>query len=173
MHSFRLTAAVALAALTLGMFSPYAQAQDRIEVPWAELAGALEGRKVSTVLVDGTLLQGRLLGVSPTEARFNVSKTSNSDLYPRGERAIPKAQLTTLSYRQMGGPKWRPIGTAIGAASGALATLPYWVTASGEGGLKGQNAAITLGGIGAIAALGYLLGHEGDKRLITVVVTKQ
>ncbi len=169
--SLRITTAVVAAILTATILSPAASAQDQIEVQWAELAYVLEGRVVSTVLVDGTVLRGQILDVSSTELRFEVKKTSNRDLYPKGEGSVPRGQLRVLSYTEKYG-NWRAIGTAIGVGGGALASMPVWAPAANEGGLNELTGSITGALIGLGAAAGYGLGHVADTHTTTVIVAK-
>ena len=169
--SLRITTAVVAAILTATILSPGAPAQQRIEVQWAELAYVLEGRVVSTVLVDGTVLKGRILDVSPTELRYEVKKTSNRKLYPKGEGSVPRGQLRVLSYTEKHG-NWRAIGTAIGVGGGALAGTPIWATAANEGGQNELTGSITAAVIGLGAAAGFAAGLNADTHKTIVVVAK-
>ena len=172
MQSFRFAVTAVAAVLAFALLSPCLLGQVRVEAAWDELT-LYSGRKVSAALVDGALLTGSIVAVSDDGLRFRVKKTSNRDLYPRGKVMIPRSQLSAFSYQEMGRVLWRPLGTAIGAGAGSMASLPFWVTASGEGGLKGRNAGITVGAIGGLAAVGYLLGRQTDKRTVTVVITQR
>ena len=116
MKSLRLTASLAAAILTAAILTPAARAQERIEVPWAELGPALAGHIVSTVLPDGTVLRGHVLDVSAEQLRFEANKTSNGALYPKGELSLARNQLKVFSYTQKRG-RGRAIGAAIGAAA--------------------------------------------------------
>ena len=167
----RFTTAVVAAILIATILSPSTQAADQIEVQWAELPHVLEGRVVSTVLVDGTVLRGRILDVSPTELRFEVKKTSNRDLYPKGEGPVPREQLRVLSYTEKHG-NWRAIGTAIGVGGGALASMPVWAPAANEGGQNELTGSITAAVIGIGAAAGYAAGLNADTHKTIVVVAK-
>ena len=84
MRPLRFAAAVVAATLTAAVLSPAARAQERIEVPWAELGPALAGHIVSTVLPDGTALRGHVLDVS-------------------GELSLARNQLKVFSYTQKRG----------------------------------------------------------------------
>ena len=103
MKSLRLTASLAAAILTAAILTPAARAQERIEVPWAELGPALAGHIVSTVLPDGTALRGHVLDVSAEQLRFEANKTSNGALYPKGELSLARNQLKVFSYTQKRG----------------------------------------------------------------------
>ena len=103
MRPLRFAAAVVAATLTAAVLSPAARAQERIEVPWAELGPALAGPIVSTVLPDGTVLRGHVLDVSADQLRFEANKTSNGALYPKGELSLARNQLKVFSYTQKRG----------------------------------------------------------------------
>ena len=91
MRPLRFAAAVVAATLTAAVLSPAARAQERIEVPWAELGPALAGPIVSTVLPDGTALRGHVLDVSAEQLRFE------------GELSLARNQLKVFSYTQKRG----------------------------------------------------------------------
>ena len=168
MKSLRLTASLAAAILTAAILTPAARAQERIEVPWAELGPALAGHIVSTVLPDGTVLRGHVLDVSADQLRFEANKTSNGALYPKEELSLARNQLKVFSYTQKRG-RGRAIGAAIGAAAiVASFYIPIEINSNeaGDGNATAQHVA--MGGIGA--GLGYLVGNQVDKRTITVIV---
>jgi hypothetical protein len=137
------------------------------------LGQALSGHTVSTALPDGTVLRGHVLDVSADQLRFDVNKTSNRALYPKGELSLAKNQLKVFSYTERRG-HWRAIGATIGAAAGVAATLPIWATANNEGGFDPGDlpGTITLAGVGGGAALGYGLGHAADTHEVMVIITK-
>lgn len=165
--SQRFTMALIAAILAATILSPNASAQEQVKVPWAELPYVLEGRVVSTVLVDGTTLRGRVRDVSSTELRFDVKKTSNRDLYPKGESHVPREQLRVFSYTEKKG-NWRAIGAAIGAAGGVAAgTIPVQIAYNEHGSARAAGYAF-FGALGA--GLGYLGGHIADTHTTTVVV---
>ncbi|MDA0206174.1 MAG: hypothetical protein O3A53_11780 [Acidobacteria bacterium] len=123
MKSPHFTTALAAALLSAALLSPAARAQTKMEVPWMGLAQALDGRVVNTVLLDGTVLRGRVLDVSYDELRFQVKRTSKPVVYPKGEIAIPKGQVRVFSYTFRNGTRGRKLGAVIGGAVGAVPTL--------------------------------------------------
>ena len=116
------------------------------------------------------MLKGRVLDVSPTEARFEIKKTSNRDAYPKGEGSVPREQLRVLSYTELSG-NWRAIGTAIGAGATAVPGVMLAAQFRNEG-AEGVPLAAALIGVGV--GLGYLGGHIADrhKHTVTLVVEK-
>ena len=73
-----------------------------------------------------------------------MKKTSNRDLYPKGESHVPREQLSVFSYTEKKG-NWRAIGAAIGAVGGVAAgTLPVIYAYNEQGsnravGCRGQD----------------------------------
>lgn len=176
MKPLRITTALAAAIMTAVMLSPTVRAQQRIEVRWAELPQVLDGRVVSAVLVDGAVLRGRVLDVSATEARFEVKKTSDRNLYPKGEGSVTREQLSAFSYRDRRG-HWRAAGTAIGGGAGAVPAVLLCGLRSDDacsGGYQNSDkmaaAAAAMVGVGAV--VGYLAGHAADLHETIVVVAK-
>ncbi len=149
---------------------PVASAQRQFEVAWEALPSTLGDRVVSTVLVDGTELKGRVLGVSPTELRFQVNRTSKPVFYPKGEVTIPRDQLGAFGYYERRGSLWRKVGTAGGAGGGFLVGLPILLIANNEGGQNNLTVGIAAAATGAGAGLGFLLGREADTKRIVVVI---
>ena len=168
-QSLRITTIAVAAIMAAAILSPSALAQNQIEVEWAQLASALEGRVVSTVLVDGPVLRGRVLDVSPTGLRFEVKKTSNRAEYPKGEGTVPREQLSAFSYTERRG-YWRGAGAAIGVAGAAAAISPLVAISRNEGRDDEGLAFAVLGAIGG--AIGYGIGHAADTHKTTVMVAK-
>ncbi len=176
MKSLRFLACAA-AILFAGLHGSAAFAQERIEVPWTELAPALAGKVVSTVLVDGTTLQGRVLDVLADELRFEATKTSNRDLHPKGNISLPRSQVSVFSYKERRG-YWRAAGTAIGVVAGASIGALYCAKSNGcirgfqstSSGNLGTVAAVSIGGGGAA---GYFAGRAADLHETMVVLAKE
>jgi len=134
---------------------------DTIELRWNELSGVAVGKDVELHLNDGTRLQGELLAVRPDVLSIDVSKTSNKLTYPKGQREIPRASVSTFQMRRMKTARWRVVGTTAGVVGGIF-------TGAGVGvGLCRYECGggAVWGGIGvgvAVAILGNRLGHEAD-----------
>lgn len=173
MKSPNLTTALAAALLSAALLSPAAVAQTKMEVPWLGLAQARDGRVVNTVLVDGTVLRGRVLDVSEDELRFQVKSTSKPAEHPKGEIGVPKDQVQVFSYTYRDGARGRTLGALIGGAAGAVPALFVAKIAHNEGGnLKGNVAGALAGIAGAGIGLGYGLGHAADTKTMTVFVVQ-
>ncbi|MBI4877626.1 MAG: hypothetical protein HY822_23590, partial [Acidobacteria bacterium] len=86
----------------------------RLELKWQELESRVARKKVAFTLPDGTRVEGKAIAVQADGLRMKVSKTSDRKAQPKGERVIPRAELSVLrvtSYRKLG----RLLGT-LGAA---------------------------------------------------------
>ncbi len=175
MQPLRTTTALGAAIMTAVILSPFARAQEKIEVPWVELGRAVDGQVVSTVLTDGTVLRGRVIDVSDSELRFDVKKSSNRSIYPKGEVSLAKSQLTVFSYTEKRG-YWRAAGTAIGAAGGLAGTSPLWgwVLENKPQRIDVDSGVVLVAGVVAgAAALGYGIGNAADKHEVTVVIARE
>jgi len=146
----------------LASFPHHSMAEtDTIELRWNELSGLAVGKNVELHLNDGTRLQGELLAVRPDALSIDVSKTSNKLTYPKGQREIPRASLSTFQMRSLKTARWRVVGTTAGVVGGIFtgAGVGVGICRSTCGG------GAVWGGIGvgvAVAILGNRLGHEAD-----------
>ena len=173
MKSPKFTVALVAGLFSIALLSPSAHAQSKMEVPWMQLAQALDGHVVNTVLLDGTALRGRVLEVSENELRFQVKTTSKPVVYPKGEIIVPKGQVKVFSYTYRNGTRGRKLGAAAGGAAGAVPTfLVAGIVANEGGNIPGNVAGVLAGIVGAGAALGYGLGHAADTKTMTVFVAE-
>ncbi len=145
--------------------------QERVTVAWADLATALQGRQIRTVLSDGTELRGRALEVSDAGMRFQANRVSGSAAYRKGVLTLTPDQLTVLSYKQTSGPR-RLIGTAIGVGAGAALGAVGAVRFNNEGNSAAAGTVFAVA-TGAGAAIGYLAGRAADNQEVIVVVTEK
>jgi len=99
-----LFAAFLLPALLASFPHPSIAMANEIELHWNELSGIALGRNVDLRLTDGTRVQGELLVVRPEALSIDVNKTSNKLTYPKGQREIPRASMSTLELRRIKPP---------------------------------------------------------------------
>lgn len=151
-------------------FSVTMQTQAEVEnlkLKWSELGAVIEGRKIETVLVDATALEGKAVSVGADHLELEIKETSDATKYPTGPARIPRESLSSLQFTEIRG-SWRALGTAIGAGAGAAVGIPTYQYMENEAaGEKG--AAIAAGLVGGGAVMGFFAGRSADKR--TVVVT--
>ncbi len=161
-----------LSTVLLASFPHHSIAKtNEIELHWNELSGVAVGKDIDLRLTDGARVQGELLVVRPDALSIDVSKTSNKAIYPKGQRDIPRASVSTFEMRRLKTARWRVVGTASGVVAGII-------TATGVGVLLCHRsfncgAGAVLGGLGAdvgVAILGNRLGHEGDMQRTVVKI---
>ena len=116
-----LFAAFLLPALLASFPHPSIAMANEIELHWNELSGIALGRNVDLRLTDGTRVQGELLVVRPEALSIDVNKTSNKLTYPKGQREIPRASMSTLELRRIKTARWRVVGTTAGVVGGLFA----------------------------------------------------
>lgn len=155
--------------LILG-FGSVAQGADRtIRANWAQLGAQVIGRKISTVLTDSTLVEGKVVSVEPGALVMTVSKTSAPARFAK-TASVPRALVSTLRVSRPGW-KWRVIGPVAGFLSGAVAGGLIGDKINPEGFIISDGAATgaTVGGIvGAVA--GYIIGHFADRHTTVIFV---
>jgi hypothetical protein len=143
---------------------------NEIELRWNELSGVAVGKNIDLRLTDGARVKGELLVVRPDALSIDVSKTSNKAIYPKGQRDIPRASVSTFEMRRLKTVRWRVVGTAAGVFAGIFTGAGVTV-----GLCRGWNcgAGAALGGVGAgvgVAILGNRLGHAGDMQRTVVKI---
>ncbi|MFQ5740593.1 MAG: hypothetical protein ACE5JX_16430 [Acidobacteriota bacterium] len=95
-------------------------AVENVQLKWSELGAVIEGRKIETVLVDGTALKGKAITVGTEYLELEIKETSNAAKYPKGPARVPRESLSVLQFTEVRG-SWRAIGTAIGFFAGRSA----------------------------------------------------
>ena len=65
-------------------------------ITWNELSDLAVEKKVSTVLPDGTRLEGDVLAVRAESLVLDVNKTSNRKLHPKGQQEVPRASISEI-----------------------------------------------------------------------------
>jgi len=86
---------------------------ENLKLKWSELGAVIEGRKIETVLVDGTALKGKVVTVGAEYLELEIKETSDAVKYPKGPARVPRQSLSALQFTEVRGT-WRAIGTAIG-----------------------------------------------------------
>ncbi len=65
-----------------------------VQAKWGELAPLVTDRKVALVLPAGTHVQGKVLAVEPEGLRMKVTRTSGRKALEKGERLIPRREVS-------------------------------------------------------------------------------
>jgi hypothetical protein len=139
------------------------EARDRkIVVAWSELAAQVNGKRFSTVLKDGSCVEGRAISVEPESLAVKISKSSSA-VHVRGKGSLPRASLSSIQVRRSGW-KWKAILPFVGAAGiGAVGGM----VGAMRGSLEGAAVGI-VSGMGVGAAVGVLGGWSADHYYVTV-----
>ena len=145
-------------------------AQSRvIELRWDELSPLVVGREVEISLPDGVELKGELVSVRSDSLAIDVTKTSNTDRYPKGQRSIPRSSVSTLGFRRARTIRWRVVGTSAGVVGGIFAGAGvgtgFCQYSCGAGAVWGGIAA----GVG-VGVLGNYLGRRADTQRTTIKI---
>ena len=163
MHSKRL-----IAALTLLCVVPVIlNGADTVvvELPWTELGPRVTGRKVALDL-QGAQIEGKVRAVEPQGLRLRVTRTSDRDAQPKGERVVPREAVSVLymtEYRGFG----RLLVTvgALGAAGGILAAK---YPSLYEGTALIVVPVVAAAGMIGIAIGAYYAGKRLDRRITEI-----
>ena len=140
----------------------------RLQIPWNELGPHITGHKVALVLPNGTHIEGKVRTVEPDALRLKVSKTSDRELLPKGERLIPRQSVSLLRVTE-----YRKLGRLL-VTSGALAVAAGVVAANYpdlyEGAAVVVVPAVTAGGLVGVGLGGYFAGKRLDKTVTEIQV---
>lgn len=99
----RLMAVIMIAALS----APAGTIEQRL--PWAQIPAGIAGQKVKVAVAKGTV-SGRLVRIAP-EGLVVQGR--------RGERLVPRGEVTRIEATRRKPPKWAYLGAAIGAGASA------------------------------------------------------
>jgi hypothetical protein len=138
-----------------------------LELTWNELAPLISGRNIELVAPKGAFIKGEVIAVREDALVMDVTKTSDSIAYPKGNIVFPRASVTVLNLQRARGAWGRSIGTVIGVLCG--------ITVGGYVAITKTNSASagipTFLGISSGTTLaGYYLGKNLDKRTTQIRV---
>ena len=146
------------AASTIDARTPEEQVP-QFTMTWENAGRLILGQKIAVALPNGAVVEGKVQSLNSDSLDLQVSKTSDSNLQPKGRIVIPRTALHTLKLIKPQ-KKWRIILTSVGAG----AMIPLWVvsTASynevGGAQLPPLPASMAIGG-----SIGYLAGWALDR----------
>jgi hypothetical protein len=135
-------------------------------ITWNELRDVAVEKRVSTVLPDGTRLEGEVLAVRAESLVLDVNKTSHKKLHPKGQQEIPRASIGEIRVIRHRGAGMRIVGGILGAIGGLAAV-------SGLAFLT-ENVAVLIPGFVLIiptsAVAGYYAGKLADRSITRLVI---
>jgi len=131
------------------------------QITWNELGILVVGQQISTVLPDGTRLQGEALAVRPESLLLDVHKSSKKKLHGVGQSEIPRTAIGEIRVIRPQGAAMRVLGGVLGAAGGALSSTAFAVAADSTAAFVVGLAVLT-----PLAAVGgYYAGKMADRRV--------
>ena len=94
----------------------------QVELAWDELPPIVVEQEISTVLADGTKLQGDVLAVRQDSLVLDVRKSSRRKVYPLGQTEIPRSSLTAIGIVRHRSAAMRIVGGLLGGIGGLFAS---------------------------------------------------
>src|SRR5262249_44059519 len=138
-----------------------------IVVRWPDLATYVNGMKISTVLEDGSRIEGRAISVEPEALVVMVTKSSTRT-YVQGRALLPRASLSVVRVSRTGW-KWKVIGPIVGffGIGGLGAAVGNTVDRTGF--IISDGAAVgALVGMATGIVSGALIGRWADHHYTTI-----
>jgi hypothetical protein len=146
-------------------------ATKQVEARWEELGGLISDKKISLVLPDGAIIEGKVASVQADSLALKIAKSSNTQNYPIGETPIPRASVSTIQLLEMRFIA-RVAGTVIGMVVG-LGTAVAIALSNGifEKESGGQKVGETIAIIG-LPVVGFLIGRSVDRKVTLIKVIR-
>ena len=138
-------------------------------VRWPDLAPQVNGMKISTVLQDGSRVEGRAISVEP-EALIVMVARSSSQAYGKGKSTLPRTSVSSIRVSHTGW-KWKVIGpiagfVGMGALGGAVGNR-----VDRGGFIFSDGAAVgALAGMVTGIVAGALIGRWADHHYVTITI---
>jgi hypothetical protein len=123
-----------------------------VSVHWRDLGPIIQGKEITVRLADGTRLRG--IATSVDADSLTIDRASR-------RQSVPRNSVREIRVSRKAGYKWRLIGTALGAGTGAALSYPILAETHNEGSGRFDGAAAAL--IGGLAALGFWAGWRTDR----------
>jgi len=143
-----------------------ADAGNRLQISWDELANFVVEQRVSFTLPDRARLEGEVLAVRPDSLVLDVQKARHTKAYPRGQTEVPRSSITDIQVIRHQSSAGRIVGGILGAIGGFFATGGLAVAT--------DSAAAILPGLllilPASAVAGYYAGKLADRRVTHLAI---
>jgi hypothetical protein len=95
----------------------------QVDLAWDELPPIVVEQKISTVLADGTKLQGDVLAIREESLVLDVQKSSRKKAYPLGQTEIPRSSLTEIGIIRHRSAAMRIVGGLLGGIGGLFGSV--------------------------------------------------
>jgi hypothetical protein len=135
--------------------------QATLAATWNEAGALTLGHKIAVALPNGAVVEGKVLSLNSESLDLQVSKTSDSQIQPKGKIVVPKTSLHTVKLIKPQ-KKWRIILTSVGAG----VAVPLWIVSTESyneiGGAQPPPlpATMAIGGSVGFLAGWWLDGHH-------------
>jgi hypothetical protein len=146
-----------------------AASKNSLEVSAADtprLKALLEGKKISAMFSDGTLVKGRIREVRSDSLLILVQSSEGASALSKGDQSIPIRRFPAIQLTQCQGNK-RAILTSALSAGGFVAGFFAGLESDFET-TQGKAAVVLLPAAGGVG--GYFLGKSLDTREITILI---
>jgi len=131
------------------------------DIHWNELAGLIAGQDISIPLERGAVA-GQVLSVREDSLLMVVQRTSDPARYPKGQVAIPRANVSEIRLAEHRGSGGRVLGSVVGALLGIVAGAEIAVH-----GTNSEAAGVTVFSAVAVGVTvaGYYAGRGFDRNV--------
>jgi hypothetical protein len=135
-----------------------------LELKWTELAPMISGHRVELVLNEGTTVSGEAAAVREDTLVVDVSKSSGTKQYAKGNAAIPRNSINLIKLQRSSGGWGRTLGTVIGVVAGM--GIGGYTAAHMDS--AGPAIAVVVAVTSATAVAGYYAGRNLDRRVTLI-----
>ncbi len=91
-----------------------------VDIRWNELAALIVGHHVSIPVAGGGVVEGQALSVRDDGIMLDIVKTSDANLYAKGQTTIRRSTVTEVRLVERRGTGGRVLGTVVGALLGIV-----------------------------------------------------
>lgn len=156
----------------LNASSALAAQQKQLRLKWSELTRVVLGQKATMILPSGASIEGKVLAVEPDILVIDITKTSDSRAYPKGQASVPRSSVSVLNVKKVQ-YRWRVIGTAIGAGTGLLAGWFMALLIAADEKPRPAATAAFVGITGGLATVGYFAGQKADRQITVITIVPE
>jgi hypothetical protein len=154
----------ALIILCLMQSNVGAQAKP-LELRWNELSQMILNQTVELKVGESATIRGDVASVRDDSLVLDVSKSSDTKAFPKGNASIPRASVTLIKVMRSHGNWGRNLGTTVGVLSGV--TIGGY-TAGTTADSAGTGIPVFLAIASGISIVGYYLGKTLDRKVTMI-----
>jgi peptidoglycan/LPS O-acetylase OafA/YrhL len=124
-----------------------------ISAHWRDLAAMVTGKDIIVDTAGGDHIRGVALTVESNSMTLQTRK--------RGRQPVARTDVRDIRVARKSSYKWRTIGAAIGAGTGAAIAIPVLAETHNEGSDNYDAAAV--GVVAGLAIIGFVVGWQADR----------